>query len=218
MCVIMALSFLFALGIGKNITCIMLSISVDLVQRLNVYVLNGGGNFLKFTLLYLCFVNSYHCFTLNKNVKTASSISNYFSNVGVLCIKIHLCLIYFISAIFKINSNVWFKGVANYYILNLDRFKGTIINETISKNYIFVTLSTYLTMFWELSFPYLVWIKKLKIPFIIIGTLIHLGIYIFFMIHDFEILFIFTYILFFKDRELLQFKLSVTNKIKKWKN
>jgi len=98
--VIMALSFLFALGVGKNIICIILFVSVDLIQRLNGYILNGGDNFLKFILLYLCFVNCYHYFTLNKNIKLVSKKSNYFSNIGVLCIKIHLCLIYFISAIF----------------------------------------------------------------------------------------------------------------------
>jgi len=135
--VIIALSFLFALGIGKNIICIILFVSVDLIQRLNGYILNGGDNFLKFMLLYLCFVNCYHFFTLSKNKGITSLWSNYFSNIGILCIKIHLCFIYFISAIFKINSNVWFNGVANYYILNLNRFKGTGINEYISKNYIF---------------------------------------------------------------------------------
>jgi len=109
-------------------------------------------------------------------------------------------------------------GVANYYILNLDRFKGTSSSKYISKNYIFVTLSTYVTMFWELSFPYLIWTKKLKITLIAIGVLLHLAIYIFFMIHDFEILFIATYILFFTDRELLQFKSFIINKTKKWKN
>jgi len=52
----------------------------------------------------------------------------------------------------------------------------------------------------------------------LIDVLLHLGIYIFFMIHDFEILFIATYILFFTDKELLQFKLFIYNKTKKWKN
>jgi len=50
------------------------------------------------------------------------------------------------------------------------------------------------------------------------GVLLHLAIYIFFMIHDFEILFIATYIIFFTDRELLQFKTLIINKTKKWKN
>ena len=199
---IIILSILFLFGIGRYITVFFLFMLIEIIQRINGYILNGGDNLLKFILLYLCFVNCYEYFTYSQRKNLSSNLSNFFSNLGVLSIKIHLCLIYFISAIFKLNANVWFRGIATYYILNLNRFKGSEFNEYLSKNYIFVTLSTYVTLFWELTFPFLVWSKKLKIPILIIGFFIHIGIYYFMMIHDFEILFLFTYIIFFNDEEL----------------
>lgn len=199
--IILLLSLLLAFGIGKKLTCILLFIAIELIQRLNGLILNGGDNLLKFILLYMCFINSYDYLVtkISKNTK----LSIFISNLAILCIKIHLCLIYFISAISKIHSDVWFNGIANYYILAVERFS-TIADDDlfINKNYIAITFTTYITLFWELSFPYLIWIKKFKNLFIFIGILIHLSIYKFMMIHDFEILFISTYVLFYNDNEI----------------
>lgn len=153
----------------------------------------------------MTFINSYTYYSYKKSLKN-NSLSNFVSNIAVLIAKIHLCIIYFTSAIFKLNSKVWFTGVANYYILNLERFKGSSLNSYLSNNYIFVTLTTYSTLFWELSFPFLIWVKETKIYIVVIGILIHISILYFMMIHDFEILYIISYILFFNDKELSQFK------------
>lgn len=212
-------SILFLFGIGRRITCVLLYILVEILQRLNGYILNGGDNLLKFLLLYLCLINCYEYFVFTTRKYTNNNnFDNLISNIGIVCIKIHLCLIYFISAIFKLNATVWFKGIATYYVLNLDRFKGSSLNEVISKNYIFVTISTYTTLLWELSFPYLIWVKQLKIPILLLGIIIHLGIYYFMMIHDFEILFLFTYILFFNDSEINDIFRKILDKFNYAKN
>ena len=197
-------SLFFGMGIGRNWSCLILFILVEIIQRINGVILNGGDNYLKFILLYMCFVDSYGYFTLFKSKTRVNKKHGTLTYLGLLSIKIHLCVIYFVSAIYKINAKVWFTGVANYYIFNLERFMGTSLNFILSKNSYFVTLSTYLTLFWELSFSYLIWLRKTKIFILVMGVFIHLGIYVFMMIHDFEILFIAVYILFFTDSELLK--------------
>lgn len=212
---VLILCVLYGFGIGKNLTCVFLFFTVEILQRLNGIVLNGGDNLLKFILLYMCFANSFKFLTLAQSNQSIIKEHNLLTKLSLLSIKIHLCLVYFISAIFKINTKMWFAGIANYYILNLERFMGTKYNTILSQSTFFVTLSTYFTLFWELSFPFLVWFKKVKLPFLILGVLLHLGIYVFMMIHDFEILFIATYILFFNDKELKKIKNFTITKILK---
>ncbi len=100
----------------------------------------------------------------------------------------------------KIHSDVWFNGVANYYILNLERFCSPL-NIYFSKNTFFIATSTYFTLFFELLFPFLVWFKLWRNTFLISGILLHLGIYFFMLIYDFEILFIMTYGFFLTNSE-----------------
>jgi len=200
--IIMLLSILFAFGIFRYFTPLLLYISVEIVQRAYPFILNGGDNLLKFLLLYMIFTDCYRYFTLNNSTgQKKDSISYFVNQISVLSIKIHLSLIYFVSAIFKLNAKVWFSGVATYYTLQLERFKGTEMNNILAKNGIFVTLSTYITLIWELAFPFLAWHKTGKYVVFALGIMIHLGIYIFMMIHDFEILFMMCYGFFISDEE-----------------
>lgn len=194
-------------GIGKNYTIAVVYILVEIVQRLNGYLLNGGDNFLKFLLLYMIFANSFTRFTLFGSSKACKeeSIPHLLNALAVFSIKVHLCLIYFISGLFKANSKVWFHGVATYYTLSLERFSATDLNKTLVQNGLFVTLSTYTVLLWELFFPVLIWKKTLRLPLLSLGFLIHLGIYFMMMIHDFEIVFIATYGFFITDKEWAAF-------------
>ncbi|HVI46462.1 MAG TPA: HTTM domain-containing protein [Chitinophaga sp.] len=202
------LILLYALGIGKYITAIFLYAVFEIIQRLNANILNGGDNYLKFIILYMVFCNSYQYFSLTKIRQRNpfwSFASNLITNISIFNLKLHLCLIYFISGLAKAHSDVWYNGIANYYILQVERFQGTSINKILARNGFFVTISTYFTLVWELFFPILVWIKKLRIPLLLMGILLHIMIYIFLMIYDFEIIFIVVYGIFFTDEELFQF-------------
>jgi len=208
---ILALSVLMAFGIGKNATVLFLFIAVDIIQRMNGYLLNGGDNLLKFILLYMVFVNSFTKLSFSPKSKFVDkeSIAFFLHKYGILAIKIHVCLIYFISGISKANSKVWYHGVATYYTLNLERFSATSFNKILAQNGYFVTLSTYTTLLWELAFPITVWVHQLRKVTLIIGLFIHLGIYFLMMIHDFEVLFIATYGLFISDEEWNRYYLTV---------
>ncbi|MBP0613906.1 hypothetical protein J8J42_12740 [Chryseobacterium sp. cx-311] len=201
--IILLLCILFACGVFKYIIPIFLFIAIELFQRSYIYIPNGGDNLLKFVLLYLIFTNCYRFFTLKKYTKhkEGTGIGYFVNQVAVLLIKAHLCLIYMTSAIFKLNSKVWFTGIATYYTLQLERFQGTDFNIALSKNGYFVTAATYATLLWELVFPFFAWTKVSKFYVFGSGIMIHLGIYLLMMIHDFEILFIMCYGFFISDEE-----------------
>jgi len=218
----MAALFLYLFGVGKNFTALIVFLLFDLVQKLCPMILNGGDNLLKFLLLYMVFADSYQYLSISSKKITSVNgnfYNNFYSNIAGFCVCFQLCLIYFITAIHKIHSDVWFHGIATYYTLQLDRFRGTTWNTLLVKNYFFVTVSTYFTLLVELFYPTLVWFKSTK-KFVIIGAiLLHIGIYVFMMIYDFQLIFIATQGFFISNRSwekyLSSFRFQL-NKITLW--
>jgi len=188
-------------------------------------ILNGGDNLLKFIMLYMIFIDSYKYFSINKieyKNSTTRYLSNVLSNMGGLSVCIHICFAYFISGWHKIHADVWFNGVATYYTLSLDRFKGTPWNASLAKNGIFVTISTYFTMLVEIYYPVLIWFKRTKKTISICAILMHIGIYVFMMIYDFQIAFIMTQGFFFSNKQWVllinKAKFKTHSLIKKFNN
>lgn len=199
-------TFLSIFGIFKNISIFFLFLLIELIQRINPLILNGGDNFLKFLLLYLSFANSFQFFVIKKN--KISYYNNFLTNIAITSIILHLCLIYFVSGLHKLHSKVWFSGVGVYYCFALERFCGTYYNKILIQNGFFVTLSTYSVLFWELFFPFLIGYKKIKNIVLSVGILMHIGIFIFMMIYDFQIIFILCYGFFYTDAERSKLFLS----------
>lgn len=205
--IILIVFFLF--GIGRYLTAILLYFMVRLIQELNGLILNGGDNLLSFVMLYLSFANSYDYFVLSPikfNSQRIRRFANFTTNLAVFSIVFHLCLIYFFSAIGKTNTSEWYKGVALYYTLMNERFKGTAWNETLAMNGYFVTIGTYFTLLFEFLFPFFIWQRRWRNVLVLSGIALHAGIYVLMMIHDFEILFIAIYGFLFSDKELCLYK------------
>jgi hypothetical protein len=210
------LLLLFLFGFGKNLTGLALFLFYDILQKLCPQVLNGGDNYIRFILLYYVFSDSFEYFSINKGYRQRySRIKNFLSNLAGLSICIHLCLIYFISAINKIHSDVWFNGVATYYTMNIDRFRGTEFNRLLSQNSLFVTITTYGTWLLELCYPFLVWFRQTKIVVIILMIFLHLGIGIFMMLYDFQLAFIMAQGFFFTNNFWLKKYLILYEQVKK---
>ena len=199
---------LYFFGIGKNITAFFLFIFLEIVQNLCPSILNGGDNLLKFIMLYMVFINSYEYFSIKSQYFENSELSKFnifISNLGGYAICIHLCMAYFISAIHKIHSGVWFNGVATYHIMSLERFKGTSYNLDLAKNAPFVLISTYGTVLIELFYPAFIWFDKTRNIMIILAIILHVSIYIFMMIYDFQLVFIFVQGFFISNETWVKF-------------
>jgi hypothetical protein len=108
------------------------------------------------------------------------------------------------SGLAKVHSDLWYHGDAIYYIFNMERFQGLRLDAAIAHNGYLVTLFSYSVMLWELYFPALVWVRRLRVPMLAFGLLMHIGIWVFMMLYDFEVLFVMTYGFFFKDAEILK--------------
>jgi hypothetical protein len=203
-------------GIGRNLTALGLFLCLELKQRLCYLTLNGGDNILKFILLYMIFTNAYKYYAIRESKKLLkpSSLSNFLTNLSVLSITLHLCLAYLVSAFHKVHSDAWFNGVATYYTFSLERFQGTSFNSILAKNGYFVTISSYMTIIIEMFFPVLIWFKQTKWIMIFLGTLLHVGIFIFMMLYDFQLIFISIYGFFITNAEWI----TIKKRLKNYKN
>ncbi len=194
-----AIILLNILGIGRWFTALLLFSMVYVLQQMNMYFLNGGDKLAKLILLYLIFANSYEYFVLFKQKyidPEKKKFLNLVSNLAAFSIMLQLCLSYFLSGLGKINNPVWWQGEATYYALSMERFLGTPLNKYIVEYKWINILSNYAVIAFELLFPFLVWIKKIRKPLLVAGLLFHLCIYVFLMIYGFQIVFILTYGLF----------------------
>ena len=187
--VYISLIILFFFGIGKRVTLLILYIFYVIISNLITLTSDYGDSFMQIILFYMIFIDSFNYFSINKT-KKSDALNNIVSNLAGLSICIHVCLIYFISVLFKINTESWFNGTATYYALSLERFTGTNFNSVLANNGFFVTLSTYGTVFLELFYPVLVWFKSTKYVVIVMAVLLHLSIGILMMLYDFQLLFI----------------------------
>ena len=187
-----ALVLAMAFGIGRNFTVIAVFLATKTLQSMNGYILNGGHNFMGFFAAVSS--ASQIASTISDSAKVrngneiAANLSNYLTNLATCSVIIHLCLIYLISGLAKAHSDAWYNGNAMYYIWNIERFQGLGLNSILAHNGAFVTFATYCVMLWELYFPALVWLPKVRVPFLLVGVAMHVGIWLSMMIYDFEIL------------------------------
>lgn len=196
------------LGIGRWFTALLLFLMVDFLEKMNTSFVNGGDKMVRLILLYMIFANSYQYFVLYKNRKEVAEkeeLKNLISNLAAVSIMLQLCVAYFSSGIAKINDTFWWNGEATYYALSMERFVGTPLNKYIVQQKWIDYLTNYGTIIFELFFPILIWIKKMRKPLLIAGVIFHICIYIFMMIYGFEIVFILIYGLFLPNKMLVDF-------------
>lgn len=103
-----------------------------------------------------------------------------------ILLMVGIGFVYFDSIFFKLSSLGWMNGLGMWLPASLPQI--TILEDQwlLNQKYLIIGLG-YLTIAFELFFPFLFWIKKLRIPFLIIGLGLHLGILVEFPIPYFAL-------------------------------
>jgi hypothetical protein len=210
--ILMLLFFLF--GIGKNIVACLCFLLLFLLQKINNVEVNGGDVLARFSMLCLCFCNSFQYLCYKPNT-SSTPFKNVVSNLAVLSIMIQLCVAYLLAFYHKINNSYWQNGTAMYYIFNTEAYMSFRFNKTLANQNWIVYISTYFTLVLEFLFPIFIWIKRFRKPLIIGGLLLHLGIYIFMMLYNLQFVFISIYGLFLSNNWWIAVIDKVELKLKK---
>lgn len=203
-----SLAVCMLLGVGRCWTVALVWFFTEIHQCLNWVLLDGGDNLVKFDLLYLIFADSFSYLSLKKtnHRKQGYSLFHFSTNIAVVAIISHLCLVYFVSGVSKAHAEVWYNGTAMYYILLGERFRGTDwLNDILAHNSFFNVTVCYTTILLETCFPFAVFVRKIRIPVLLMGVAMHSSIYFLMMIQTFQIVYIIHYGLFFTDDEWARF-------------
>jgi len=219
-CLGVLFSFLFMIGIFQKISAVILFFLLFVFKIRNLYLLDGADNVILVLLPFFLFINTYsfsqkYNFLKNKYfVNKNNAVVNLFSKYFLTAITIQLCIVYFFSGLHKLQGGVWRDGTALYYILNSDDFSPTKFNYFFTNYLWLVKLCSWTTIVFQLTFPIFIFIKQTKIWTIMIGVLLHIGIFFMMKIDNFSLLMISCYAIFFNDN---QYKLLLTNlKIKNY--
>jgi hypothetical protein len=125
----------------------------------------------------------------------AQDIRSVLGSMAFRLAQIQLCVIYGYSGLHKLKGVYWWKGEGVWSVLanfQMARFDFTWASHFPA----LLTAMSFTSLFWEVYFPALIWIRPLRYPFLVFGVLFHLGIGIAISIPFFAMLMILIYILF----------------------
>ncbi len=167
----------------------------------NMGVLFGVDTIGTFFLLYLCFADSGRRFSLDRLWRGGPLKQGSMSHIAWRLMQIQVCVIYAYSGMEKLRGFGWWNGSAFWDVLSaghLQRFDLSFVSHAP----VLLSGMAYLLLLWELYFPVLVWMPRLRLPMLAFGVFLHLGIYFFMNLPSFGFMMISLYVLFLKENEI----------------
>lgn len=134
-------------------------------------------------------------------VKDASSYRNVLTNAARIACIIQVMIVYAVATIYKLGGEQWLSGTAVYYLMHIDHYTVRSIQDSVllKTSWIMKAL-TYFALAYQLLFPFIIWFKKSRLWFLLVGLLFHLFIGFVMHLWDFALAMIFCYALFLPER------------------
>jgi hypothetical protein len=176
--------FLHMMFLNRNLTAIF---GVDMIGT--------------FFLLYLCFANSNAKYSLDAKLGRAAKEQSPLSHIAWRLMQLQVCVVYGFSGLEKCKGTRWWDGSALWDILsmgNLQRWDMSFVAHLP----ILLSAAVYVVLFWEIYFPVLVWVPRLRLPLLLFGVFMHIGIFLFMNLPGFGFMMISLYLLFLKREEI----------------
>lgn len=199
---------LLTLGLGGRVLAwVTFALHVLFMQR-NYVVIYGPDFIATLWLLYMGLLKTNRYLTIKQFLYrqpllpiswTTCEMGDAFNTVGVRLIQIQLCAIYAYGGAEKLRGITWWRG---------DAIWNTLANgQLVTSDYSFVVHlpwliagMTFTTLLWEIYFPVIVWVKKLRPWVLAFGILLHVGIGWTMNIVFFSLLMMWGYIMFLDER------------------
>lgn len=169
------------IGRWPRISAVAFALTTYATLERNAFAMDGGQELLVVLAFYLCFTDcgrhfAWRARTVKPVPEWLDTTATAVHNVAVFSIAAQICILYFWTGFYKISGPMWRDGSALYYILRDDRFTLPGVSQLVYGSPLLVTIGTYATVVFQLSFPYLMWVRRAK-PFVIALALgFHTGI------------------------------------------
>jgi hypothetical protein len=121
--------------------------------------------------------NSKHGLNESRRSMTWSGMDSgdVYTNIAIRLIQLHLCLIYFYAGLGKLQGETWWNGQAIWFSVASYEYQ-TLDLTWMADHMGFVALLTMVTVYWEVTYPALIWNRLTRPLFLLIAVLTHLGI------------------------------------------
>ncbi len=97
------------------------------------------------------------------------------ANLALRLIQLHMCVMYFFAGIGKLQGATWWDGSAMWWAAASYEYQS--LDLTWMANWpVLVALLTHLTVWWEVTYPALVWLRGWRVLVLGMAVLVHLGI------------------------------------------
>lgn len=156
----------------RTISSLIFFVTFNLYNKSYV-TLDGGNNLMILLMFYLIWMGAPRAGQRNSLV---SYLDHTAANYGLLLARLQVCAVYACAALGKVTGELWPKGVALYYTLNVNEYTHPWAQSFIAQSPLLVTIGSLGTLLFQLSFPFLIWNRRLRGPLMLAGSLLHLSI------------------------------------------
>jgi hypothetical protein len=168
----------------------------------NMGVMFGVDMIATFFLLYLCFAKTNSFYSIDAwRKKIIHPKQSAISHIALRLMQLQLCIVYGYSGLEKMKGTRWWDGSALWDVLSIGNMQRWDLS-FVSHFPILLAANVYIVLLWEIYFPVLIWQKKFRIPMLVFGFFMHIGIFLFMNLPSFAFMMISLYILFLKENEI----------------
>lgn len=189
------------LGIGGRVwTLCTWFLSLGFLQR-NYFVAYGADLIGTMWLFYLSWTrhNAYFSVLNTFKPERLSQIKcDILSSAGARMIQIHLCIIYGYTGLQKLKGGSWWDGTSLWTVWGNRQM--TVVDMAWTSHFpLMIAAFVFMTLFFEVYFPMLIWRPKLRPWVLLFGFFFHLGIAVTMGIWSFASIMISAYVLFLAE-------------------
>jgi hypothetical protein len=179
----------FTFGLFTRVTAVLTwAFQLNYIHR-SMTIWFGMDAMIAFLTLYLMIGPCGRVLSLDRLIarwrsgKMQPVLATWTATVPLRLIQLHMCLVYLIAGVAKLQGKQWWFGNATWLTMNAPLFNDNfnvdwIANPQLGEwfwHYV-CFFSSYATLVFEIGFPFLIWNKKLRPWFLFGAFVLHLGI------------------------------------------
>ncbi|MCB9777626.1 MAG: HTTM domain-containing protein [Alphaproteobacteria bacterium] len=211
--VAMAVIVAFTAGFLTPVSGALTVVAMLSLHHSNPYVQNGGDRVLRLYAMYMTLSPCGRALSVDAWIRSKrigkDMVSPLASAWPLRVIQTQTVLIYLWTGIGKATGVNWQDGTALYNALSLETYsRWPVVTDAILSTWIgqaATVFLTYATLIWEIAFSYMLLIPSLRVPSLIMGVLLHGGIWLSMSVGLFSWAMVWGYVAFLDQAKVARF-------------
>jgi hypothetical protein len=176
----MTVLFWFTIGLWTRLSSILSVVVVISFAHRVPEALFGLDKVIAMLTLYLAIGPSGRALSLDswlarRRGDTSKDRNSVAANFALRLIQLHMCIIYVFAGASKLQGAAWWNGQAMWMAFGNQEYQSVDMTWTAWHPWA-VELLSHFTVFWELSFCALIWVRSLRPLVLLAAVVLHLGI------------------------------------------